>query len=204
MRRRAFTLAELMTVFFLMLVVTGLILGLVGPSAMFFGTEAAASEAQQCVTMFRQRLQEGLLNSGLETVTLLDDPPAISWVPCVPDSPFNATGSPNLAGYFQIYFYDAVDKRARSKQWSGGGYAFDAGKPPVLSADDLKRAVLSTNGTERTVIRNVSALTFQDVDGAPLSPIRPPLVVSLTCEVKAVRPQLYTMDLHVTPRSIRW
>ncbi len=204
MRRRAFTLAEVMTVAFLMLVVLGLILGLLAPSAMFFGSEAAASEAQQCVTLFRQRIQEGLLNTELETVTLLEDPPAISWVPSQNEAPFNAAGDPNLASYFQIYFYDPVARTARSKHWTGGSYLFDPANPPVLSPQDLEAAVTSTNGTERTVIRNVSQLSFQDADGFPASPIRPPLLISLTCEVKAVRNELFSMDVRVTPRSIRW
>lgn len=203
MRRRAFSLVEVMTVAFLMLVVLGLILGLVAPSAMFFGSEAAASEAQQCVTLFRQRIQEGLLNTELETVTLLQDPPAISWVPCLPEAPFNAAGAPNLAGFFQIYYYDAPTHTARCKQFRGS-YVFDAGKPPVMSADELAVAIAQTNGTERTVIRNVSMLKFEDADGFPADPIRPPLVVSVTCDVKAARHELFSMDLRVTPRSVRW
>lgn len=204
MRRRAFSLAEVMTVSFLMLVVLGLILGLVAPSAMFFGTEAAAAEAQQSLTLFRQRVEEGLLNAQLETVCLIENPPAISWVPVVSEAPFTALGTPNLATYFQVYFYDAAGKRARSKHFTSGSYAFDPAKPPVMSEDDLRAAATGTNGTERTVIRNVTGLTFSDQDGFPCRPIRPPLVVALTVEVKAVRPEIFTLDLRVTPRSVRW
>lgn len=204
MRRRGFSVAELLTVCFLMGVVGALILGLVAPSAMMFGSEAAASEAQQSVVMFRQRLEEGLLNTGLETVTLLEDPPAISWVPNLPETPFTAVGTPNLADYFQVYYYDAAERRARGKRFTGGGYVFDPARPPVLSEADLRNTVASANGTERTIIRNVSKLSFSDSDGFPANPIRPPLKISLTCEVKAVRNELFSMDLQVTPRSIRW
>lgn len=204
MRARGFSLAEVLTVAFLMLVVLGIILGLVAPSAMFFGSQAAASEAQQCVTLFRQRIQEGLLNASLETVTLLEEPPAISWVPCAQDPPFNATGAPNLESHFQIYFYDSAARTARSKRWSGAGYVFDSSTPPILSAADLEAAVRSTNGSERTVIRNVASLTFCDADGFPASPIQPPLVISVTCELKAVRTEQFSMDVRVTPRAVRW
>lgn len=192
-----------------MLVVMGLLLQLLGPSTLLFQSESAASQAQQAVLVLRQRLELGLMNAPMETLTVLDDPPSLSWVPVREDNPYQpSNGFPVLQSYFQIYTFDAGGRQVLSKRHAPP-VSYDSNQPPVLTRDELRQAVTTTNGTERVVARDIESLTITDADDALEPFLNPPLRLDVVCAVEVVKAgQRRKVDcgtrLVVSPRGIRW
>lgn len=209
MRRGGFTLAEMTVVMFLSVVVFFLIAQLVIPSLVMFRTESATTDAQQAAFIFTHRLRTQLLNTQVETVTISEDPVAISFQEVLEDDPFDALGETKLSDYFKVYYWDETNKLVKYKEFSPTSPAYDftdRTKPQRLSLADLQAEVAAETGNEQVVARHVAALLISDEDGV-VNIISPPIKLDLTCAVESPRTrkeETYQMQMQVNPRNVRW
>lgn len=208
MRRRGFTLPEVLTVALLMGIVLFLLGALFYPTAKLFRTQDAASETQQGVLLFVQRVEEGLLNTQLETVTVGLNVPCISWQQPNPENPYSAAdGTPIMAPRFTILTYDAPTGRVLTREYDVAA-STDPKKPQRLAVDVLETQAGVRDGKERVLCRNVSGLEITDQDGDPVL-LDPPLRLTVECAIDtsmqgAITEERFTMTTRVSPRSSRW
>ncbi|MEW6277036.1 MAG: prepilin-type N-terminal cleavage/methylation domain-containing protein [Candidatus Eremiobacterota bacterium] len=214
-KRRAFTLVEMLTVAALIGVVLYLVGQLLVPSALLFKVGWASSEVQQTATAFSHRVHRQLLNTQLETVTIGPNRDSIAFMEEDPSNPFDpSTGAPRVTDHFTVYYYDATARTVVSRRWPPApptltGYDFTLSKPPRLTLADLQAVCTERGSSDRVVARNVESLVFTDEDDDPVAYLNPPLSFSIRCVREASgagtsRRADYTLTTRVQPRSVRW
>lgn len=216
------TLAELLTVVFLLAVVFTMVAQVMVPSAYLFHIQSTRSNVQQGPLLFTHHVQKAIINTQAESITYIQNPTALSWVD-VRDDGFDAvTGCPRQDPRFSILYYDAAGGRIWRKTWPPGPpvspdvavYDFVAAREPLaLSMKDLRTICATVNGTDRVLVKDVVELTIQDgadqasSTGALVLPLR----FSITCEARAAiarssdtQKERFTLESQVEPRSLRW
>lgn len=218
--RRAFTLAEILVVMFLLATVLGLVVGVLFPSLFMFRAESARGDAQQAAMILTTRLQRGLLNTSLEWVTISGMPVAVAYREVDPDNPYDsASGAANFAHLFQIIRYDAGLKKVYQRPWPPGPpdptsasleqpYDFNHVNLSKLTPGDLATICHAPSSKERTLADHVESLVITDQDGNPAL-LNPPLKIIATCSVDNFtegrnKPERYQMEVSVSPRCQRW
>lgn len=207
-RRAAFTLIEILTVAFLSLIVLGLVLALMVPSFSLYRKQAASSTTYQSALVFIHRVTQGLLNTQLESVTIGDNPPAISWQKIDTERGFSvSTGEPIMDDRFVIMYYDQATRRILSEEVPAPPSASDT-LPVRLSDSQLRDFCNNVSGDEAVVAREVTLVEFTDAD-EDVTLLNPPIRVSVECTVDtseggAIKEEKFAMTARVTPRSMRW
>lgn len=207
MRRRGFTVPEILVAAFLGLVVLGMMAQILVPSMLMFRVQSARSDVQQAPLAVVHCLSRALLNTQVESITVLSAPTAVCWREVDEDAPFDiSSGRPRLRPAFSVLYHEPSTKLVWIKRWPPDPpslpVTFAGDDPPLLSADRLRSVVGARNGTERVLARNVTALTVAGDDpGASLLVL--PLRVSVTC-VAPDRDDKLTLTARVSPRSVRW
>jgi hypothetical protein len=215
--RRGFTLSEILVVAFLSVVVLGLMIQLLVPSIMLFRVESAATEAQQAAFIVVGRVSKALMNTQLNTVTLLydvtaDNPVAVSYQEVAPADPISTEGRPKFLPRFSLYYWnrptgrivyeETPDSPMPGHDWS------DPQVPQRLSLTELRAYCTVPNGEERVVARNVVSFVVTDQDG-DVALVHPPLVIEVTCQVEAPRGgdmkyETFVMKTQITPRIVAY
>jgi type II secretory pathway pseudopilin PulG len=218
--RRAFTLAEILVVLFLLSTVLGLVVGVLFPSLFMFRAESARADAQQAAMILTTRLQRALLNTSLEWVSISAVPVAVAYREVDPNNPYDsASAAANFAHLFQIIRYDAGLKKVYQRPWPPGPpdptsaaleqpYDFNHVNMSKLTAADLATICHSPSSKERTLADHVENLVITDQD-ANLAQLTPPLKIVATCSVDNFsngrhKPENYQLEVSVTPRCQRW
>jgi len=221
--RKAFTIPELLVVFFLFLIVLAMMMQLFVPSLALFRIQNARSEVQQAPLVCTRWLQAHLANSMLDTLTVLYSPAAISFVAINEADPYDAsTGSPKLEKRFVVLWHDKSAGMIKYREWppvpprspgsvDPAGYQFDFSRKPLsLTAQDLG-TIINEAGTDYHVLaRNVEKFTVDDADGDATAIINPPLRFSVLCSAPSrargtgQEDEKSAMSMQVTPRTLRW
>lgn len=216
MRRRGFTLAEMMVVIFLLLIVGSMVAQVMVPSLIMFRLGTSRSDVQQGPMIFSHFMQRMLMNAPVESVAIGTSPTAIAWLDVREEAPYDiSTGDPRTADAFSIVWFDRAAGRVWAKRWppappSLGGYDLSAPSrvPPVLSAADLRQICGTRNGTERVLVKDVSDLAVTDDAGLTEGLLVLPLRLSITCSQRSgardEKPESFTLTTRVSPRSTRW
>lgn len=216
--KRGFTLTELLVVMFLSIIVLFLVGQLVIPSLLLFNMESAATEAQQGTFILMGRLRQDLLNTEVDTVTISQDPVAISFQEVEEAIPFDSTtGLPNLENRFTVYYWNQADQVVYRRTWPpnppdlGSAYDFSNPTRPLrLTPDHLRTITEQPNDRLRVIARNVSEFVVEDDDADPTL-LHPPFRVKVTCTVNNNRAgqgdakvETATLETKIMPRNVRW
>lgn len=203
---------------FLLAMIMGMLAQLFLPSMWMFQKEMAITEVHQCVMVAMRRLTVGLLNTSLETVTLVKDPAPAATIPAalsfIEVTGFSASGSPVLGNRFEIHYFDRPKGQLKQRFWAPGqyptlaGYTFGQPNPPVLSVADLWQICRNPDPVrpDRVVARNLTEVILTDDDNN-LSLLNPPLLLSVSASVAVSssqgRVEKWSLSTRVTPRSMR-
>lgn len=211
MRRKAFTIMELMVAMGLLGVVSFLLLQLFLPSMWMFNRQQSNSESFQNSMFLTQRLQIELAHSCWETVTLVQNQPAVgvgwalSFRPVLRYSA--SSGNPIVEESFLVYFHNPEQKKVYFFPWVP---VVPAGEefPSKLTQTALLAACLNSQNVRdrRMLTRYVEEFAFADRDGA-LTILDPPLQFHLVVKVPDADGRGFettTTDIPLQCRNSRW
>lgn len=221
MKRRAFSLAEIIISLFLLSTMLAMALGLFFPTIWMFRAESGRNDVQQGVLLLTHRLRSALLNTSTEWVSLAADGSALGLRGLNEQSPFEAvSGSAQFRPEFVVFHYDPSRRKVLTRPWPPGPpsptdlsaleRAYDFSSPTLerLSPADLLKVCSLTSPEERVLAREVELFSVYDQDSS-VALITPPIRVRVACKIDNVgaatgRSERYELTLSVTPRSQRW
>jgi len=221
MKRRAFSLAEMIVALFLLGTMMAMALALFFPTLWMFRAESGRNDVQQSVLLLTNRLRTALLNTATEWVSLAPDGSALSVRSLNEQSPFDpVSGAAQFRPEFVVYHYQAARRRVLTRPWPPGPpspsdtsvleRAYDFASPTLekLSGVDLLTICSQTSPEERVLAREVELFTVYDQD-ASAALLTPPIQVRVACKIDNVgaaagKSERYELTFSVTPRSQRW
>lgn len=207
--RGGFTLPEILVAASLLAILVALMVALLVPSFSLYRRQSGKSDTYRTCHLLVEKFTQGLLNSQLETVTILDDSQAISWQQGQPDPPFSATsGQTLMSNRFHALHWDMVAGRVIMEDFELSSAESSSVLPTRLEPAQLAGLRTSISPTERVVALNVTQFAINDNDDN-LELLHPPLRLSITCTVSTRGTatndeENFSMEASVTPRSRRW
>ncbi|MEW6281180.1 MAG: prepilin-type N-terminal cleavage/methylation domain-containing protein [Candidatus Eremiobacterota bacterium] len=219
--RRGFTIPELLTVMFLSGIVLLLIAQIMLPSTFLFKTEQGSSDVHQSALVLMRRLTQELLNTTLESVTILQAPTGdIGAAVCyAPVRGFGPSGAMLFESRMVFFYHHIPTGRVIKGTWlpgaaplAGTPYSLTGAEPPQLSQTELQRlcdADSTTSVRGRVAARYVKELTLTDADGDTRQlqlPLRMRVHTQLQVEHRGRSPKMVNVFLEerVVPRNVRW
>lgn len=223
--RCGLTLAEMLTVAFLMAVVFSLVAQVLVPSLYLFKIQSARSDVQQGSLLVAHYVQKAMNNATVESLTFTTNPTAASWQEVREGDPYDpARLTPRFQSCFYILWHEAPTGRVWIKTWPPAppdpsvftpsyDFASSAREPLCLRPEDLRMLCGIRGPGDRVLARDVVSIQFLDASGAP--PVHGrfmlPFRLDVACETKSSRPnaredqtERFDLSLQLSPRCSRW
>jgi len=216
MKRRAFTLAEVLTVSFLLLCVLGLVWSVMVPTFRMYAFSQSRLQVRQSAIQALYRLTTEIQNTVPEALTLVQAPTtgvpvALSLVEL---DQFSVSGAFSWHQGFEIFYFDKPSEKVLWRRIKPPGYDFAQAAPPNLLIADMVSIIdgttLSNSGEKRVVAINVDKCTIQDaVPGDAFLTF--PITISIDTRIEeSTDPltrkatEIFHLESQVVPRSKRW
>lgn len=207
MRKRGFTLVEVIVSFGLLILATGMMVMLFIPSMSLFRRQTGKSDSYRGCLMLMEKFNIGVMNSQMESVTVHPTGDAIAWQLVEDSPPFSGTsGDALMSENFAILYYKEDEKKVYYKIYESGSSTSD--QPRALGNGELEAAIDANASRTRVIGRNIVEFDITDKDG-DLDILEPPLSLSIVSEIdtrgqETNDEETFGMEISVTPRSMRW
>lgn len=206
---RGFTLPEILVAATLMVILVALMVALLVPSFSLFRRQSGKSDTYRSCHLLVEKFTQGLMNTQLETVTILTDGQAISWQQGQATPPFSAaSGQTLMVNRFHALHWASEQSRVIMENEEVTSLESSSVLPARMEPTQLASLRTALSPTERVVAHHVTSFRITDNDDN-LELLHPPLKLSVTCTVSTRGTatndeEEFSMEASATPRSRRW